>query len=75
MALYLLEDVRSEDDDLRLKNSEAVEEILQYLPPQTSTPKLQVVLIDQCEILVEVRDGLVYEGRRNYKLQEGVGCA
>jgi hypothetical protein len=37
MALYLLEDVRSEDDDLRLKNSEAAEEILQYLPPQTST--------------------------------------
>ena len=39
-ALYLIEDVRSDDDDLRLRNSEAVEEILQYLPRQTSALEL-----------------------------------
>ena len=61
MALYLIEDVRSEDDDLRLKNSETVEEILQYLPRETSALELQVLPVDQCDILVEVRDGLVYQ--------------
>jgi hypothetical protein len=53
--------VRSEDDDLRLKNSETVEEILQYLPRETSALGLQVLPVDQCDILVEVRDGLVYQ--------------
>jgi hypothetical protein len=62
MVLYLNEDVRSEDEDHRLKNSETVEEIMRYLPPQTSSLELLVMAIDQCDILIQVRDGLTHDG-------------
>ena len=65
MVLYLKEDVRSEDEDLQLKNSETVEEIMQYLPPQTSSLELLVMAIDQCDILIQVRDGLTHDGELN----------